>query len=262
MTRNQPTLAALLFLIVITIACRREPINQQPGNQQSNQKTKLSQIAHEFGKLDITYNEDGSVKETMLSNLRGYLERAQFQYDDKKLKSILLNGVEFKYSYANGKLSSIEVFPEQGSFTERYEYVYNNDVLTERLKFVKTTTATQLNPYSKIKYTYSAGNLVKTESFSWIFGGWNAAGEEVFYEYDNKENTLSHFEAEPFLLENTFMKNNPLKIVYKTAHGDVTKTITHSYTYNQHQQPVTRKTVVTAVGFGGSTTNYAVSYGK
>lgn len=169
----------------------------------------------------------------------------------------------FKYSYDNNRVSSIEVSPEPGNLTERYDYVYNNNFLTERIKLVKMNNSAQLVPYSKIKYTFStAGNVIKSQAFSWAFGGWNGAGEVITYEYDNKENTLSRFEAEPFLPENLLMKNNPVKVVHSTAFGETTKTVTHSYTYNEYQQPVSRQTVVSAVNYGGTTTNYTVSYGK
>jgi hypothetical protein len=257
----QPRLTAFLLLVTMAIGCKREPIIEKPV--QPTKKTKLAQIASEFGKTEVMYNEDGAVKETVLSNIRGYLERAEFRYKDNKLQTLAVNGVEFKYEFENEKVSSIEVFPEPGKMTERYEYVYSNNVLAERIKLVKVDYTPEMVPYSKIKYSFSpSGNLLRTQSFSWIFRGWNGAGEVVSYEYDNKENTLSHFEAEPFLPENTLMKNNPVKIVYTTALGDTTKTIIHSYTYNQYQQPVTRQTVVSAVGFGGTTTDYTISYGK
>lgn len=261
MQRIQPKLTAFLLLIIMAVACKRE--NLRDDSKQPVKKTKLTQIKHEFGQIDVTYNEDGSVGETMLSNLRGYLEKGAFQYEGKQLQTLSVNGVTFKYGYENNRISSIDVFPEPGTLTERYEYVYSNNLPAERIKLVKVSNSTQMVPYSKIKYTFSpAGNLQKAQTYFWFFGGWNGAGEVVTYEYDNKENTLSHLEAEPFLPENTFMKNNPLKEVYTTALGDTTKTITHSYTYNQFQQPVSRQTVVSAVNYGGTTTNYTISYGK
>ncbi|RYZ27364.1 MAG: hypothetical protein EOO10_12960 [Chitinophagaceae bacterium] len=253
-------LTAYVLIATLAVSCKREQLldTKEP---QPIVKTKPVEIASEFDRLEMAYNEDGLVKQTALSDPRGLLERAQFHYEGGKLATVSGNGVLFTYTYQNNRLTSIGVYVQPGVMTSIYEFTYQNDILAERIKRVKLNPSGQFETYSKTIYQFSTGNLVKTETTFFSAGGAPSSKEVVTYTYDDKENTVSDFEQEPFLPV-TLMKNNPVKIVYADAQGENTKTITHSYSYNQFGQPVTRKTIISAIAFGGTATDYTISYGK
>jgi hypothetical protein len=258
MNSYQPWRTALLIVLLTAVACKKDTATQSPVG-----KTKLSQVSYEFGTMDVAYNAGDLFKEYTISNNGSVVERTTVYYTGTKIDSVISNDIVYRYAYNGNQLSTIEAYPPTGEPTVKFAYVYNNNVLTERIKYGMAGQPKQWVPGIKTKYTFSAaGNLVKTQLLFWMLGSWSAAGEVVHYEYDDRENSYSYLEQDPFLPQGILMKNNPRKIVTTTFFGDTTKTVDHTYTYNQHGQPVTRQTVVKIPGAAETRSAVTFRYGR
>jgi hypothetical protein len=253
-------LLSLLLLVVMAAACKKEPVN---GPVAVVEKGKLTQVDYEFGQMKIAYNSAGALKEYTISNNGRVVERWTLAHTGSRVDTVSAHGVYYTYHYTGNLLTKVVVYKDGRDPVAAFEYTYNNNLLAERIKYVAVGQPRQLTPYTKLKYTFTAdGNLAKTQLIIWMLGSWSAAGEVVTYQYDDKENTYSHLELEPFVPTGLLMKNNPVKIITSSFFGDVNKTVTHNYTYNQFGQPVTRNTLITAVGAADTRSVLTFTYAK
>ena len=249
----------ICLLVVLAIACKKETGNK-PG--QPVQKSQLTQLSFDAGELKVEYDSDGQIKKIMSASTGNNDKTYIFKHREGKYDEVTRDTTTFKYFYAGNKLSFIELRNRTGEVFTRYEYLYDGNLLAEQIKYFRHPQTGRFDPQSKIKYTYSAaGNVTKTQAFFYLLSSW-APGEIVFYEFDQKINSSAHVEAPLFLPMNFFRVNNPVKETYTSFFGDTLKTISHTYTYNGQNQPLTRRTTTLKSGHLPASTLTTYTYNK
>lgn len=245
--------------IVVTIlfaACSKD---STPGTDPvPGSGKKLTRIEYDGGNYqNIQYNSNGSIgKITTHFEYSGGNSQTivyNFIYNGPLLSEIQLdNGSKYKYTYANQQVVKTETFNITGSLVSKFEYSYSNGKLSRIEGFLRMQggNISTTPSYRFDNSYYSNGNLQKLIQYyaDQTTGVLEKTDEIVFDQYDTKRNTTVLFESNPFLPAEILIPNNPLTETHYDANGTVQQTVTHSYTYDNEGNPVTRKTTTKMIG--------------
>lgn len=250
-------LAVITAALTIT-GCTKEyeadippPDSETPVNGK-----KLSKISYDDGSyMSIQYNSAGKpVTITDLQKNSGGNDTYVYTlaYNGDKLVDMTVNdGTKYKYTYTGSNVSKVEIVSPNNVVIAYYEYSYKDGRLwrTDGFSSMAGTISATPNIRFELEY-YSNGNIKSMTT--WYKGYTSGVLEKTYvYEisaYDNKKNTSLLFENNPYIPLLMQVPNNPLSEKHYDKDGQEQATVTHTYTYDNLGNPLTRKTIIKEAG--------------
>jgi hypothetical protein len=241
--------AATIFSAALFTSCTKDDATPDAGEAK-----KLAKIEYADGSYEaISYGSNGSI-ETVTSfdnSGQGQTEKYHFAYSGSLLSEIKSDDAsKFIYTYNGQQLVRIDYYNSAGENTTRYEYGYTNGKVTGVNVFMNTGGGLPANPNYRYEQEFlDNGNLKKMTLFFRTSGSnqFTKFSESVIEQYDDKYNTSILFENNPFL-PLRLSQNNPLLEKHYNAAGNLTETVSHTYTYDDKGNPLTRKTTTQTPG--------------
>lgn len=242
---------------------------EKTGDQPDNALKKVKQIDYDGGSYEaVDYNSDGTVSKITnhTVNTGGQAPDhiiSTFTYVNGLVSEISSdNGVKLKFTYDGKNVVKTEIFSLGGNQIAYYQYTYTSGKVTQVDGFLRVPGA-QFPTVPTMRYVneyYANGNLKKTSVLAPDGANMKKVNEIVIDEYDTKFNTTALFENNPFLPLENFLPNNPLKETHFDLGGNISETVTHTYTYDAAGNPLTRKSVSKGVGAAEYTENATITY--
>lgn len=240
-------LAAIAFIALTVTSCKKTDTAPQ---QSIDNNTKVTKFEYSDRYVNIVYDGTGNITKVDYRPNTGTNSEYNFVYNNGKIKEVTLGTSKWVYTYTLNNVTRVDFLASNGGIVRRYEYGYLNNLLIEQKEYTWTNPNNPvLVPDTQIEYIRNAaGNLNRIVQFDYIGTTWVQTGETNVLEFDNKNNPISHLESFPYIPVTNFTKNNPLKVEYKNSLGVVEDTELYEYTYNNSNNPVTRKKTTKSPG--------------
>lgn len=259
-----------VLLVMLAIACTKEPIGTDPQNPPPANGKKLSKIQYDDGSYEaIVYNTNGTIN--TITNHIEFISGTpshtvySFIYAGNSVTEVHGDdGSKFKYTYAGNKLSKTEMYGPGGNMLAWYAYTYNaNGKLWKTEAYTHVPGGVSTTPTLRYENEYyTNGNLKKMTLFykDPATGALDKTNEFVVSQYDTNPNTTALIENNPYMPMESFIPNNPLSELHYDSFGNLEETVTHTYTYDTGGYPITRKTISKATGLPETTENATFFY--
>lgn len=198
------------------------------------------------------YNEN---KEITFASFGSGLLMYDVLYADGKIAELRSNTVvnkdTLRYSYNKDGLPDVVRYINENGAFRFCSFSYNNGKLTEAQWKLKTAAGLELERTVNLAY-YEDGNVAKVSDQKHAVAGRPESGHATeFSQYDDKVNAggfaLLHDDGNSdhllLYMQVALQKNNPGKLVLSNGMSDYQ--VDYTYTYDQKNQPLTRRGLVT-----------------
>lgn len=261
---------ALITIVVLIAGCTKEFEAELPETDPGTPTNgkKLSKISYEDGSyMSIQYNAAGKpVKITDLHKNSGGDDINQYTltYNGDKLVDMTVNdGTKYKYTYTGVNVTKVEIVSPNNEVIAYYEYSYQDGRLIRTDGFSSMAGTISTTPNIRFELEYFTNGNIKSMT-TWYKGYTSGVLEKSdVYEietYDNKRNTSLLFENNPYIPLLIRVPNNPLTEKHYDKAGQAYATVTHTYTYDDQGNPLTRKTVIKETGMPDEVTTTQFQY--
>lgn len=263
-------LLALITTIVLIAGCTKEfeadiPDNNPgtPGNTK-----KLSKISYDDGSyMSIQYNAEGKpIKITDLQKNSGGDDTNIYTLTyngDKLVEMKVTDGTKYKYTYTGANVTKVEIVTPNNVVIAYYAYTYQDGRLVRTDAYGSMMGTISNTPNMRFDLTYYANGNIKSMT-TWYQDYTSGVLEKSYvYEiesYDNKHNTSLLFENNPYIPLLLMVPNNPLTEKHYDKAGHQYASVTHTYTYDDQGNPLTRKTVTKEAGMADDVTTTTFQY--
>lgn len=238
---------AISFLVLIAVvSCKKKDSAQpSPGSgttTSGTQKCTVTKSTSDSNITEYTYNSDG-----LLTQEKYYTGQHQTGWTD--------------YAYNSGKLASASDYDEFGTAINltTFDWYYSGQLL-QQTKYGYYSSGKKIDEI--FDYTYTNGNLTKSEEKLYSSDGSLFGSQYSIYEYDNAGNPTKEtfyngsnnqvvysstmtYDSKPYMFQNLDIAaghvwtkaNNVLTNTYKNANGDLMETVSNAIEYNAEGYP-------------------------
>lgn len=263
-------LLAMTTLVVLIAGCTKEfeadlpdPNPGTPGNTK-----KLSKISYDDGSyMSIQYNAEGKpIKIIDLQKNSGGDDTNIYTLSyngDKLVEMSVTDGTKYKYTYTGANVTKVEIVSPNNVVIAYYAYTYQDGRLIRTDGYGSITGTISATPNVRFDLAYYANGNIKSMTTWYQDYSTGVLEKSDVYEietYDNKRNTSLLFENNPYLPLLMIVPNNPLTEKHYDNAGQAYATVTHTYTYDDQGNPLTRKTVTKETGMQDEITTTTFQY--
>jgi len=263
-------LLVMITMIVLIAGCTKEFEADLPDTDPGTpgNTKKLSKISYDDGSyMSIQYNAEGKpIKITDLQKNSGGDDTNiyTFSYNgDKLVEMTATDGTKYKYTYTGANVTKVEIVSSNNNVIAYYAYTYQDGrlVRTDGFGMITGTISTTPNVRFDLTY-YSNGNIKSMTSWYQDYSSGVLEKSDVYEieTYDTKRNTSLLFENSPYIPLLMMVPNNPLTEKHYDKTGQPYATVTHTYTYDDQGNPLTRKTVTKEPGMQDEVTLTTFQY--
>lgn len=263
-------LLVMITMVMLVAGCTKEfetdlpdPNPGTPGNTK-----KLSKISYDDGSyMSIQYNAEGKpIKITDLQKNSGGDDTNVYTLiynGDKLVEMKLTDGTKYTYTYTGANVTKVEIVSPNNVVIAYYAYTYQDGrlVRTDGFGSITGTISTTPNVRFELAY-YSNGNIKSMTTWYQDYTSGLLEKSDVYEieTYDNKRNTSLLFENNPYIPLLLIVPNNPLTEKHYDKSGRPYASVTHTYTYDDQGNPLTRKTITKETGMADEETTTTFQY--
>ncbi|MBL0883628.1 MAG: hypothetical protein IBJ16_09845 [Chitinophagaceae bacterium] len=261
-------LLAIITTVVVIAGCTKEFEADLPDTDPGTpgNSKKLSKISYDDGSyMSIQYNAEGKpikITDLQKSSSGDDTNIYTLTYNgDKLLEMKATDGTKYRYTYTGANVTKVEVLSPNDVVIAYYTYVYQDGRLVRTDAYGSIAGPISNTPTMRFDLAYYSNGNIKSMT-TWYQDYTSGVLEKSdVYEietYDTKRNTSLLFENNPYIPLLLKVPNNPLTEKHYDKAGQQYATLTHTYTYDNQGNPLTRKTVIKETGMADeiSTTTF------